>query len=95
MPGRSAAWSAAGNDLCLAVEELSRVCAGVAVTYAGCSLGAIPIILFGREYWQRVIDLQFMADEGTIADEDIELLDFVETAAQAWAIIQRGLYNKS
>ena len=29
---------------------------------------AIPIILFGREYWSRVIDFQFLADEGTIDD---------------------------
>ena len=51
---------------------------------------AIPIILFGREYWQRVIDFQFLADEGTVADEDLDLLDFAETAAEAWAVIQRG-----
>jgi uncharacterized protein (TIGR00730 family) len=51
---------------------------------------AIPIILFGREYWQRVIDLDFLADQGTIADKDIDLLDFAETADEAWAIIQRG-----
>jgi uncharacterized protein (TIGR00730 family) len=51
---------------------------------------AIPIILFGREYWERVIDFQFMADEGTVGDEDLELLDFAETAAEAWAVIQRG-----
>ena len=50
---------------------------------------AIPIILFGREYWQRVIDFQFLADEGTIADEDLDLLDFAETAAEAWEIVQR------
>ena len=51
---------------------------------------AIPIILFGREYWQRVIDFQFLADEGTIADEDLELIDFAETPEEAWAIVQRG-----
>lgn len=51
---------------------------------------AIPIILFGREYWDRVIDFQFLADEGTVADEDLELFDFAETPEEAWAIIQRG-----
>ena len=54
---------------------------------------AIPIILFGREYWQRVIDLQFLADEGMIADVDLDLLDFAETAAEAWAIVQRGAHS--
>ena len=52
---------------------------------------AIPIVLFGREYWQRVIDFHFLAEEGTIADRDLELVDFAETAAEAWAIIQRGV----
>ena len=51
---------------------------------------AIPIILFGREYWERVIDFQFLADEGTIADEDLDLLSFAETAAEAWALIEKG-----
>jgi uncharacterized protein (TIGR00730 family) len=51
---------------------------------------AIPIILVGREYWRRVIDFQFMADQGTIGDEDLELLDFAETAAEVWATIQKG-----
>jgi butyryl-CoA dehydrogenase len=36
-------------DLCLAVEELSKVCAGVAVSYAASALGTIPIVLFGSE----------------------------------------------
>jgi butyryl-CoA dehydrogenase len=36
-------------DMCLAVEELSRACAGVAVTFASSALGAFPIILFGSE----------------------------------------------
>ena len=33
---------------CLAVEELSRVCLGVSVSYAACSLGANPILLYGN-----------------------------------------------
>ena len=40
---------------------------------------AIPIILVGREYWQQVIDFQFLADQGTVADEDLDLLDYAET----------------
>jgi len=36
-------------DLCLCVEELSRGCAGVAVSYAASALGTIPIVLFGSE----------------------------------------------
>jgi len=36
-------------DLCVCVEELSRACAGVAVSYAASALGTIPIVLFGSE----------------------------------------------
>jgi uncharacterized protein (TIGR00730 family) len=51
---------------------------------------AIPIILFGREYWEQAINFQFLADVGTIADKDLDLIDFAETAAEAWSIVQRG-----
>jgi len=36
-------------DLCVAVEEISRICGGVAVSYAANALGAYPILLFGSE----------------------------------------------
>jgi alkylation response protein AidB-like acyl-CoA dehydrogenase len=36
-------------DLCLVVEELSRVCSGVAVTYAASGLGAFPLLQYGTE----------------------------------------------
>lgn len=40
----------AGNfDVCLLVEELSRGCSGVSVTYAASALAAFPIILYGSE----------------------------------------------
>lgn len=50
---------------------------------------AIPIILFGKEYWRRVIDFQFLADEGVIADEHLDLIDFAETPEEAWEIITK------
>lgn len=48
---------------------------------------AIPIILFSKEYWSRVIDFQFLADEGVIADEHLDLIDYAETPEEAWKII--------
>jgi len=36
-------------DLCLATEELSRACGGIAVCYAASALGTFPIILFGTD----------------------------------------------
>jgi len=40
-------------DLCVAVEEISRVCGGVAVSFAANALGAYPILLFGDEEQKR------------------------------------------
>ena len=40
-------------ELCLAVEELSRICAGVATTYAVNALGAHTLIEFGTEEQKR------------------------------------------
>jgi uncharacterized protein (TIGR00730 family) len=47
----------------------------------------LPVLLFGREYWERVIDFDCLADEGLISVEDTELITFVETADEAWAAI--------
>ncbi|MEX0938397.1 MAG: TIGR00730 family Rossman fold protein [Pirellulales bacterium] len=49
----------------------------------------IPIVLYGRSYWDRVIDFQFLADEGVIADEHLELIQYAEDPQQAWDIIRR------
>ncbi|MFZ5831879.1 MAG: TIGR00730 family Rossman fold protein [Planctomycetota bacterium] len=48
----------------------------------------IPVILFGREYWERAVDFRFLADEGVINDEDLDLFRYAETAEEAWQMIQ-------
>ncbi len=40
-------------ELCLVVEELSRVCSGVALCYAATALGVTPIVLFGSDAQKR------------------------------------------
>ncbi len=44
----------------------------------------LPVILFGREFWERVIDFQALVDEGTVSPNDLDLFKFVETAEEAW-----------
>ena len=44
----------------------------------------IPILLFGKDYWSRVINFAAMADEGVINQADLELFRWVETAEEAW-----------
>jgi hypothetical protein len=44
----------------------------------------VPIILFGRDYWSKVINFQFLADSGVIADEHLKLFTYAETPEEAW-----------
>jgi uncharacterized protein (TIGR00730 family) len=48
---------------------------------------AVPIVLVGRAYWERVFDIDFLVSEGTIEPEDRELFGYAETAAEAWQMI--------
>jgi uncharacterized protein (TIGR00730 family) len=54
----------------------------------------MPVLLFGREFWERVVNFQALAEEGTISRDDIDLFHFVETAEEAWAIVA-GFYEIS
>jgi len=49
----------------------------------------IPIIMFGREYWEKAIDFQFLADQGSIDDKHLDLFRYAETAEEAWEMILR------
>ena len=49
----------------------------------------VPIILFGRAFWERAIDLDFLAEQGTISPGDQDIIDFVDTADEAWSIISQ------
>jgi uncharacterized protein (TIGR00730 family) len=47
----------------------------------------VPFLLFGREFWDKVVNWQALAEAGTISAADLELFRFVETAEEAVAII--------
>jgi uncharacterized protein (TIGR00730 family) len=47
----------------------------------------IPIILYGRAYWDSIINFSRLADEGVVQDDDLELIQYAETAQEAWDII--------
>ncbi|WP_299783710.1 LOG family protein [uncultured Marivita sp.] len=49
---------------------------------------SLPIILFGREFWNRAIDFDFLVDEGMIPPQDRALFCFVETAEQAVSVLK-------
>ncbi|PHR62354.1 MAG: lysine decarboxylase [Robiginitomaculum sp.] len=49
----------------------------------------MPVLLFGRKFWNRIIDFDALAAEGTIAKADLDLFQFVETGAEGWAAIKQ------
>lgn len=48
----------------------------------------VPFLLFGREFWQSIINWDALADAGTISAEDLNLFRFVETAQEAMDLIE-------
>ncbi|MCC5452977.1 TIGR00730 family Rossman fold protein [Rheinheimera sp. UJ51] len=55
----------------------------------------VPVILYDKVFWQRLINFDMLAEEGLISPEDLELIQFVDTPEQAWEIIYHfyGLAN--
>ncbi|RWX76848.1 LOG family protein [Neorhizobium lilium] len=47
----------------------------------------IPLILFSEGFWRGIINFDKLAEFGTIAPGDVDLISFVETADEAWKII--------
>ena len=45
----------------------------------------MPILLFGRKFWERVVNFEELMLEGVISPKDLELFQMVETAEEAWA----------
>lgn len=54
----------------------------------------VPIILFGSDYWNRLVNLHVLVDEGAISPEDLNLIHYCDTPEQAWEQI-RSFYNLS
>jgi len=44
----------------------------------------IPIILVGREFWEKLVNWEFLVEEGLVGTEDLRLVSWAETGAEAW-----------
>jgi len=53
----------------------------------------IPIVLFGKQFWNRVVDFEALVEEGVISARDLKLFTFVEHAEEAWDVIQSFYAN--
>jgi predicted Rossmann-fold nucleotide-binding protein len=47
----------------------------------------IPIILFGNEFWNSLINWNQLVDDGLISPEDVDLFKIVETAQEGIFVI--------
>ena len=46
------------------------------------------MLLFGREFWSRLINFEMLVETGMISALDLDLFRFVETAEEAWAALE-------
>ena len=51
----------------------------------------IPVLLFGKAFWERIVNFEALVEEGTISPEDLDLFVFVETAEEAWELIAEAI----
>ena len=49
---------------------------------------ALPIILFGSEFWKKLINFEALVEQGTISASDLKLFKYVDDPAEAWQIIK-------
>jgi uncharacterized protein (TIGR00730 family) len=52
----------------------------------------VPIILFGTDYWKRLVNMDVMVEEGAISAADLDLFSYVDEPQQAWNAI-RNFYG--
>ena len=58
-------------------------------------MAMLPILLFGKEFWTRVIDFEALAEEGVVSPNDLDLIRFVDTAEEAWSKINEYYAKKT
>jgi predicted Rossmann-fold nucleotide-binding protein len=49
----------------------------------------VPVLLFGRDFWEEVINFEALVRAGTISAEDLDLFRFVESADEAVDLLDR------
>ena len=47
-----------------------------------------PVLLFGREFWTQLINFDLLVETGMISAPDLQLFRFVETAEEAWSVLE-------
>jgi uncharacterized protein (TIGR00730 family) len=53
----------------------------------------MPILVFGKEFWQKLLDLDFLVEQGMISADDKQLFHYVDSADEAWVVIRDSLVD--
>jgi uncharacterized protein (TIGR00730 family) len=55
----------------------------------------MPVLLFGRRYWETIINFPALAEEGVVEPEDLDIFSYVESAEEAWHLLEPVLTGNS
>ena len=55
----------------------------------------IPVLLYGRDFWQRVVNFEALVEEGVISAKDLGIFTYCETAEEGWAVVQDFYRDRS
>ncbi|HET9512112.1 MAG TPA: LOG family protein [Sphingomonas sp.] len=49
----------------------------------------MPILLYGRAFWERVVNFPALVEEGVISEKDLSLFTYCETAEEGWEVVRK------
>ena len=55
----------------------------------------IPVLLYGKEFWQRVVNFDALVEEGVVSAKDLDIFTYCETAEEGWECVQRFYQDRS
>ena len=58
-------------------------------------IAPIPVLLFGREFWERVVNFEALVEEGVVSERDLGIFTYVETAEEAWDVVRTFYENRA
>ncbi|WP_242147431.1 LOG family protein [Sphingomonas sp. BAUL-RG-20F-R05-02] len=51
-------------------------------------IAPIPVLLYGRDFWNRVVNFEALVEEGVVSRKDLGIFTFVETAQEGWDVVR-------
>ena len=57
-------------------------------------IAPIPVLLYGRKFWERVVNFEALVEEGVVSAKDLGIFTFVETAEEGWAVVKEFYREK-